>query len=58
MTKPLNFVHCHICPLKEICDYAVPYTSYQFQHARETNNFTSLRLATNNCPLKKLIEDG
>lgn len=61
-----NKVHCHICPLKEICNYAVPNESYRYYHHTDSyslsdsqfiSDMVSVRLATANCPLKEILKD-
>lgn len=59
MSKKLNgYVHCHVCPLKDVCEFAEPNASYTY-HKAQDNEFLACSVkcdvATRNCPLKKLV---
>jgi hypothetical protein len=69
MLKMHGLVHCHVCPLKEVCEEAEPEVSYR--HANEKYDFYDkhhfvpeteysdwriLCKVTLNCPLKRKIE--
>jgi hypothetical protein len=63
MTKALRFVHCHVCPLKEVCDYGDDEASYIYHNRIMKGLFVldekpiweAVKNATLNCPLKKVI---
>jgi len=64
--KIFNKVHCHICPMKECCDYSVPDASWRLQMFLRSNGFANqphkkdwsdVEKATLSCPLKKLIKN-
>jgi hypothetical protein len=51
-------VHCHICPLKDLCPYQASQLSWEYQRwltNGESDTFgggtTKLDIATRNCPL-------
>lgn len=64
--KMYKNVHCHICPLKELCDYAQPEISYKRSKWLLSDSYDEkmtsveedgkLHTATANCPLKKLVD--
>lgn len=58
MSKILYYVHCHLCPLKDLCEFEASDESYKFQHRYpiEPIEIQRLEIATNNCPLKKLLK--
>jgi len=61
MPKTYYYVHCHICPIKDKCDFATPDESYKYQKAEPWDNLgpdhkkilEKLDIATNNCPILK-----
>jgi len=60
--KMFHYVHCHLCPLKDLCNFSAPDTSYAWQqHIRSDNqevfsgSLEKLKVATVNCPLKKAV---
>jgi hypothetical protein len=52
-----NYVHCHLCPLKDLCPYGDKNASYAVHNTGKNfmENSTRLDIATRNCPLKKLL---
>jgi len=61
MPKTYYYVHCHLCVLKEKCDFAAPDESYHYQKAAldqeiSTEVYQKLEVATNNCPILKALK--
>jgi len=59
--KTYFYVHCHVCPLKEKCDFAAADESYRYQHSEFTEKipheiYAKLEVATNNCPILKVCK--
>lgn len=52
-----DFVHCHICPMKDICHWARPDDSYNFHNYPDTKpwDLGKLEMATENCRIRKLL---
>jgi hypothetical protein len=59
-----NIVYCHLCVLKDRCEFSAPEESYRFYHwngfghyplSKEENE--KLDIALLNCPIRKLIEE-
>lgn len=63
--KLFNKVHCHVCSMKECCDYSEADASWRLQRFLLTENDNVLKeddwekveRATANCPLRKLIRE-
>jgi len=60
LSKVIYYVHCHLCPLKDICPFAEPDASYTYQKTELLEQiprqiFEKLGVATLNCPLKKAL---
>jgi len=61
MPKTHYYVHCHLCVLKEKCDFAAPDESYRYQHSEFVERiphevYAKLNVATNNCPILKALK--
>jgi len=63
-SKIYSVVNCHLCPLKELCSYAQTEISYTRSRWLLSDCHTTrlssdedakLRVATANCPLRKLL---
>jgi hypothetical protein len=58
-----NIVHCHLCVLKDRCEFSASEESYKFYHwndgpyplTKEENE--KLDIALLNCPIRKLVEE-
>jgi ferredoxin len=66
-----DFVHCHVCPLKETCGFSKPDASWRWQTngkkrfsdksdswilvESQPQDLADLKKATNNCPLRKAV---
>ena len=53
-----GYVHCHVCPLKDLCEWEQAEISYKYQHSEpweviKKEEYEKLGRASNNCPLKK-----
>jgi len=60
-------VHCHICPLKDKCEWASPLESWRYQKSilgdyiyhegrdEFVKDLDAVMQATQNCPLKKIV---
>lgn len=61
--KICSNVNCHLCPLKELCDYAqtdISYTRSKWLFSDNSRRLSldeavKLEVATANCPLRKLL---
>jgi len=63
----VGIVYCNLCPLKERCPYAEPDQAYfwsRMKYAKDREeqdrffaqcDYGRLQMATNNCPLKKVM---
>lgn len=57
-------VHCHVCPLKDLCDFAQPDATYKWAHMDEcfdtlsSKEWTALTQATLSCPLRKVLQSS
>ena len=59
----LDTVHCHVCPLKDLCPYGKPVESWRqrnYEYAQgqaevDWKDWTAVKQATINCPLRGLI---
>jgi hypothetical protein len=57
---PKGYVQCHLCVLKDLCAFATPDSSYQYNHSEPTDDlphevFKKLEVATTNCPIRKAL---
>jgi hypothetical protein len=55
-------VHCHICPLKDLCPYQASQLSWEYQRWQSNGDSTTfgggtdkLDIATRNCPMLKTV---
>ncbi len=51
-----KYVHCHICPMKDLCEFGLPEKSYQHHNVKDVYYFSFMAMVTANCPLRKLLE--
>jgi len=58
-----DLVHCHICPLIDLCPHSAGHESYKRNEYLTKGNLPAnydlakIRLATANCPLRKKVLD-
>lgn len=58
-----ELVYCHLCILKDRCEFSASEESYKFYHWDGCGNYPlsqnedeKLNLAILNCPIRKLVE--
>jgi len=63
MSKSI-IVYCHLCILKERCEFATPKESYEYYHWDGFGDYPlslkqdeKMMLAFLNCPIRKLVEE-
>jgi hypothetical protein len=51
-----KFVHCHVCPLKDLCEFGDAEMSYKHHNNPEWNYLFEMGMITVNCPLRKVLD--
>lgn len=48
-------VHCHVCPMKDLCKFQASDDTYKFVHSSGDWSLGRLEIARANCPLRKVL---
>jgi hypothetical protein len=48
-------VHCHVCPMKDLCLVGDDEASYKYHRFGNGDFATTMDIVTRNCPMRKFL---